>query len=213
MSDDIYEGAIPDPVEYSGEMLSVTSLLEDMMLFLPGCTDMMARKELAYAYRDFCSRTASLDKRETTEDLDKDHTVFVLSSNLGTVGLVKEARVDGRPIPISTVHNNCGCVGVDFRGRINDDGKKHEYSVIFSVTPKIGCEIAPAWFLNRYGNAIISCALYRLQSMMKKPWSDPQQAQQHALEYNKELDNATIDRLTFIHKGDINARSPLPWIV
>ena len=49
--------------------------------------------------------------------------------------------------------------------------------------PRIGSEKAPRWFLNKYGDAVVSLALFRLFGMSGKPWSDPLQANAELVRY------------------------------
>ena len=213
MSIDIYDGAIPDPIYSSSDMLSITSLMEDIMYLLPGVSDVMVRKVLADVYRDFCKRTAVLVKSQVSRDITPDNPIMILCDGLGDIGIVRAAMVDDREIPLEVVVNDCGCVGVNFKRRVYNDDIMHEYRAVYSIVPKVGCEIAPTWFLNRYGSAIVNGALFKLQSMTGKPWSDPAQANMNALRYTDGLNNATVDRLTKTASGDLNCRARLPWII
>lgn len=57
-------------------------------------------------------------------------------------------------------------------------------------TPNIGEERAPKAFLRRHGEAIIDGALARMLSMQGRPWTDAEQARQHAVAYQNAVSEA-----------------------
>ena len=59
--------------------------------------------------------------------------------------------------------------------------------------PKMNSEIAPAWFIQKYGDAIVSGALAKLFAMSNRPWSDPVQAQIELVAWQNALSSARID--------------------
>lgn len=69
----------------------------------------------------------------------------------------------------------------------------HTVRVRLVEMPKIGSECAPSWFLDKYGEAVVSGALIRLLGMANKPWSDPQQAQAELVRYENFTTSARID--------------------
>lgn len=59
--------------------------------------------------------------------------------------------------------------------------------------PKMGSEVAPKWFLDKYGEAVVAGALTRLFGMNGKPWADAVQAQSELIRYENFTTQARIN--------------------
>lgn len=198
-------------------IVGLGSLCEEIILYVPGCADLMIRKELQKTFRAFCEITGTLmysDKGIVTHVAPS----LAISRDDGEFQLFLGAKFDAVDCYRSQVElqKECGGVSVLFTinpDEIDADGNpvEHDAEVIYSVVPRIGTEVAPLWFLNKHGSALVAGTLFRLQSMPKKPWSDPVTAQLNAVVYQNALNNAVIDRLTGGNKIDLNCRAPLPW--
>lgn len=75
--------------------------------------------------------------------------------------------------------------------------------------PHIGEERAPKAFLRRYGDAIISGALARMFPMAGKPWTDAEQARQHAMMYANAVNEA---RMRSMHGNGAANASAMPTL-
>jgi hypothetical protein len=67
-----------------------------------------------------------------------------------------------------------------------------ECEIVQVEVPKMGAERASREFISRYGEYIVSGTLMRLMRMTGKAWSDPQQAQDEAINYENGLNKARL---------------------
>lgn len=198
-------------------IVGLGSLCEEIILYVPGCADLMIRKELQKTFRAFCEITGTLmysDKGIVTHAAPS----LAISRDDGEFQLYLGATFDAVDCPRSRAQIQKECGGVSVLFTINPDENdatgapvEHDVEVLYSIVPRIGTEAAPLWFLNKHGAALVAGTLFRLQSMSKKLWSDPAQAQLNAGTYQNALNNAVIDRMTGGNKIDLNCRAPLPW--
>lgn len=220
--DDSLFNAISTPAE-ALNIVGLNTLAEECVYMLPGCGDLMLRKTLQQVFRDFCTRTGTLITKDTgvvTHEADtlalcKDNGEFqvLYGAKLAASG---EEPADCHPNEIE-LHEECGGLSVEFsvpQDEDDEDGNPVEYDAeaTYSYIPRIGTEVAPLWFLNKYGDAIVAGTLFRLLSMPNKPWSDQTTGQLKAVEYQNALNNAVINRLTGGNYADLNCRSSVPFI-
>lgn len=209
---------LANPITAQAEALNVeglNSLMEECIYQLPGCSDLMLRKELQKTLRDFCQRVGNLTQ---TDQGTVTHTEpeLTLCREEFEVYLFIEATLDTRAASVK-IKRECGCVTVKFSLSDDDndlDGNPNEHTaaVKYSWIPRIGSEAVPLCYATKWAPAIISGTLFRLMAMTKKPWSDVEMAKVHAFEYQKHLNNATINKLTNGVSGDMHCRAPLPFI-
>ena len=183
----------PEPVE------SIASLAEDMVYRLPGCGDLMVRKTLQNAYREFCQKTDCLVFTDRIT-LKPSVTDYEVSQNpCGIVECVRKAKIEGDPRFLVLNREYFTLDDLPPKIRVSEsllpssEESEDDYPVLDAecvIVPPMGGECAPLWFLQRYGHAVVSGAMYRLFSMTGKPWSDAAQAQQEAIRYENALTEA-----------------------
>jgi len=196
------------------QTLRLGSLAEDMVYKLPGCADLMIRKELQVVASDFCRRTGIFIVEIRSEFDDADVAVLrvpfsafirtVLSVKTGSIVLRPGAyRVSGNPATLTLLESMVQ--------PLDDDP-----SVFVEATlePMTGCEDYPDDFIQRWGYGIISGTLARLFAMSKKPWSDPAQSALESAIYQNALTAACLEvRRRGIGSGDLHCRSSRPWFL
>lgn len=214
--------AISTPAE-ALNIVGLNTLAEECVYMLPGCGDLMLRKMLQQVFRDFCQRTGTLITRDTGIVTHEADTLALCKDN-GEFQVFYGARIAASGEELKNCRINdcmlieeCGDMSVEFslpQDEDDEDGDPVEYDVdvTYSYVPRIGTEVAPLWYLNKYGDAIVAGTLFRLLSMPNKPWSDPTTGQLKAIEYQNALNNAVINRLTGGNYADLNCRSSVPFI-
>jgi hypothetical protein len=206
------------PLAVQSQPISLTnlgSLASEMVYRLPGCADLMIRKELQHAAIDFCRRSgafiveieALFDENDVAA-LDVTYSAFVknvLSARIGNVMLRPESyRVTPGDPPFLTLMENMFLPA----------DEQESVVVEASLVPKSGCEDFPDDFLNRYGTGIVHGAMFRLHSMRGRPWADPTHATLEATEYQNALNDAALNvRRRGIGPGDLNSRNQTPWVI
>lgn len=180
------------------ELDSIASLAEDMVLWLPGCDEVSIRKVLQSTYRDFCRRSLCLRgmRRQTVSHGDRE--VFVGPVFGGTVYSVAAAWYGGRRLEerrdFEVVPAGRARMVILDEMLLPDENTPEErlpkLCVVAIEIPSLHSEIAPKWFLDSYGDAIVSGALGSLMSMGGRPWSDAAQAQMKIGEYERECNEA-----------------------
>lgn len=192
-----------DPVETE----NIGSLANLIMPELPGCDDLMVRQQLGYTLREFCRETDAcvIDQPcPAKPTLHGDYMFPILGVPhgmvLGTVldfsirGASAAFRVFDTPVA-HVVADGCVCVGDVARLR-------------YSVYPKAGGEDCPAWFKERYAEAIVAGAMHKFLSMAKKPWSDPQRATEYGMQYANAINDASYRRLGAATDGGSESAIP-----
>ena len=177
------------------EMVTLSSLAENMVYRLPGCSDTMIRKTLQESYRDFCQNTNVFLSKVDVRTNDLSETIEVSSCGGGFIETVESVRLNGAKLNHRDFRAKyCGsCVKISLLGNFGiKTNSESEVSVKFIEIPDITSEKIPRWMLQKYGDAIVSGALFRLFSMSNKPWSDPQQA---LYERERLLNFATLARI------------------
>lgn len=167
---------------------NLAALAENIVYRVPGCTDLMVRKAIAETYRDFCKRTCVIRTRRRIE-IRHGENDYCLHPKFPEciVDCVVGAYVGGRRVDLEGYAAwNGDAVHLDGR-MLPPEGETAMMDVECVEVPRIGSEHAPRLFIERYGDAIVSGALYRLMSMSGRAWSDPQQAMLEARLYENEL--------------------------
>lgn len=191
---------------------TLASLAEDIVFRLPGCTDLMIRKTIGSVYRDFCRRTCALVTKRKI-GLKSGVACYGVAPFLrgGVVDCVRSVSTeDGREI--NTFVASDGTIVVE-KSYLPVDGETKNIIVETVEIPGIGCEEAPRWFLDKYGDAIISGTLAKLMAMTGRAWSDAQMAAIENSNFNSALTEARVrslgggqssaGKLNFIKKGNL----------
>ena len=175
-----------DAIEFEPlEMDNIGSLGSLVLPQLPRCDDLLVRQQLGASLREFC-RESDACTMETVaavspcRDGRGSQFPFPATPHGMVVGHILEVRsdADGEPVYFEVRRNPYPHVRVsDYLGV---DGRVR---VLFSVCPKAGGEECPAWFKERYAEAIVAGAMNKLLGMANRPWSDPQRAAQYGATY------------------------------
>ena len=180
---------------------SVSSLAENIVYRLPGCSDTMIRKSLVETYKDFCRRSGAMRTwRKVDYDCRESGTITVFPVVGGMIDCVtrvvywrgrfvhdvKSWSVFGDPPTVSLA--NCHDEFL-FSG---EHGSKFWLWIETTEVPALGDDRVPKTFLHRYGDAIVNGTLARLLSMTNKMWSDPEQARQNGIAYENAVADARM---------------------
>lgn len=159
------------------EMANIGSLGSLMLPELPHCDDLLIRQQLGAALREFCRESnACVVEMPLCAERAPDGSETQIPLPSPPSGMV-----------LGTVLSICNADGdyIDFSVRLTPYpriltgvyiGEGEEVLVRFSVYPKAGGENCPAWFKERYAEAIMAGAMHRLLGMANRPWSDPGRA-------------------------------------
>ena len=219
------------------EPRSVAELAEDVEFRLPGCSEVLVRKSLRTAYRDFCRLTqcyrtvrraapcpgtaAEAWTYPVIPQIPGCQVDAVSSVTVNGVRL-KDSEWEARVFPLFTVSirrmperfAKCRCAlhagphhGRDPwrwpHGPLHPDPcgwDKVDIEVV--EVPRFDSESAPAWFLDRFADAVISGALAKLFAMQGRPWTDPAQCQQETVRWENFCTVAKLNSLTKGQLGD-----------
>lgn len=187
------------------ELESVASLAEAVVFRVPGCSDVMVRKALQNAYRDFCSRSCALRGRHCVvlENGRREYPIRTMShgSVVAVAGIgVRFSEEFGRRLHRGECSFDAGTsvlsVGRHLLPPKGGDYPQITLDVETVEAPRLGDEHAPAWFVQAHGDAIASGALADLYAMANRPWSDPQQAVQERAKYENAIGSARYSYCT-----------------
>lgn len=188
-------GADAEPNDYDG----LKTLMGNLVYRLTGCGELMIRKTLQAVYREFCEQTGALrvsvgqalvsgqnEYRITVPYSGLVDAVVTVSIGERTLAKSEFTLRDGQPL---TIGLQDGVAESELR---SDPTAKLSELVV--VIPSMGSEECPYWFYQMYGAALVSGVLYRLMSMLNKPWSDAQQAVIERTDYVNAISKAVIAR-------------------
>lgn len=207
-----------EPVDM--ELGTVGDLAEQMVYRLNGCSDLMISKTLQVAFSDFSKATCcfvSFQDAETEEG-ELDYPISPTIPGM-QIDAISEVKLDGRVLENPRHFTTCFVGGTpvihlkpralsgfypaemlerrpELRGRPYQAQKLRVRCI---EIPRMGSENAPRWFLNKYGEAVVALAMFRLLGMSGKPWSDPVQAQAELVRYENAATNARLNSLS--HDG------------
>lgn len=183
------------------------SLADDMVYRLPGCDDVMVRKTLQAACREFCEKTAALRFRIPVPFEPGRRAYPVVAPFDCHVKAVRDMRFFHEWTETTALGNEVerrvllpadrkwrvdpGPVVV-FAGAIAEEDLASRTGFVAEVdcVPGLNCEDLPEPFLDRHGAAIVSGALARLFAMQNRPWSDPAQAAGEKLAFERAANEA-----------------------
>lgn len=211
------------------EPRSIGELAEDIELRVPGCSEVLVRKALRTAYRDFC-RVTQCYRTVRRAELRRDamsgawtcpvapmisgcQVDAVVAVKVNGVAL-KDSEWTSSVFPMFTVSvrrtperfERCRCPMHERRRPPHgpeewpDGPARVEIEAV--EVPRFDREDAPAWFLDRFADAVISGALVKLFGMQGRPWTDPAQGQQEAVRYENFCTVAKMNALTKGQLGD-----------
>ena len=172
------------------EYETLSSLAENLVFRLPGCTDVMIRKTIASVYRDFCKRTCCFTTRQkiTLENGVREYPLYAIISDC-IVDCVVGVKVHDVPLDKEMYFFRSEAMFVSDR-ELPDEGCAAEMEVECVEIPKVGCEHAPSAFIQRYGDAIESGVMAKLCMMSGRAWSDANVAAQEIRAYENALTSA-----------------------
>ena len=183
---------------------TIRNLMENLIYRLPGCTELMIRKELQHTLIEFCEITGVLEI-DIPICYQEGVSVYPLNAPSDfTITQINSFRTNWEKDSFDyldfTTRQELGNYFISFnRLPNNDDILKNphlKYIVRCVCVPTINCEDVPESFLQRFGTAIVSGTMARLMSMQGKAWSDVSQAAIKNIEYQNALNDACITKAT-----------------
>lgn len=184
------------------EFVGLAELASEIVLDIPKCTDLMVRKALQSIYREFCRETHTLALRKTVSLNHGARYYPVQPFAGGAVVAVNDVAVNGIR-NAAVVHLNPAYIEIsEYFANAAPHCHPH-YTLAYTIVevPRIGCERAPMWFIEKYGDALVSGTLAKLFSASRRPWSDAQLAAQHLLRYENGKSEARMHE-EFPHNGN-----------
>lgn len=214
MSTELTAEATPVDIQHLG------TLAEDMVAYLPGCSDLMIRKETQKVYRDFCEKTSAL-RVIVQKTLELDVTSYTLTIPyacsidsvykvyMGTTAPSANRLKEGEDYTLEDGEVQNIHILEGFVASIKPTDDPIYIYVYCILRPDMGGEECPLWFLNRYADAITNGTLARLHGMSSKPWSDPKMAQLEAIEYTNWKSKAAVDAITGSAGGSLSGNKSI----
>lgn len=198
----------------AANLRNLGSLADDMVYRLPGCDDVMVRKTLQAACREFCEKTSALrfcipvpfevGRHEYPVMVPCDcHARAVRDVRFFFVPPAEEGHEEMRPAIIladrkwtTMMTVGIGLVVV-FPGVITDEFLATRTGFIAEVDciPGPNSEDLPAPFLDKFGMAIVAGALARLYAMRNRPWSDESQAASERVSFERAVNEAAFSAI------------------
>lgn len=196
------------------EFENIANLAEDVILRVPGCTDVMVRKTLQATYREFARHTCVFHTVRRNGIVGHECAFGPTLPDM-YVDSVTEVRIGQKKLAQKYEYDVVDNSRVVLRGfpcfdmGVGDEALKfivqaadvppefrHTCAPHLEIScievPRSGSETAPAWFIEKYGEAIVSGTLYKLMSMTGKPWSDPAQAAVEKMTYDNFMNEARV---------------------
>ena len=172
------------------ETENIGSLANAMVSELPGCGDLMVRQALGNSLREFCRETDACMTSVRVPGFDYGPRGVLLAAPPGMIVLsVLDAKADGRRVGFE----------VSWSGSATfahvDAPHGSDVEIRFSLAPKVGGEACPAWFKDRFAEAIVAGAMWHLMTMTGKAWSDAARASVYGARYAAAVAEAAYRRL------------------
>ena len=207
----LFEEAEPTEIEHLG------SLAERMVYRLPGCADLMIRMELQNAWYDFANKTSLLRFDMKAPLVLHQHRYEFKVPCDAVIKEMRNVRLGCmRPhrhhrhhyhhfhtwIMGDHIREGLGGHGerpfIELLFPVDEDLLKHEDTVFCQLEcrPKMGSEAIPRWIYDKYADAIVNGAMYRLCSMTGKPWSDAAVATDALRIYENAMNEASINAIS-----------------
>lgn len=183
---------------------TLTNLMENMIYRLPGCTELMIRKELQHTLIEFCEITGALVLRIPINYKEGTNSYLVTTPSVNYV----IRQVNSYSTTWGNTKNSTDFaiykeldkyyVSFNVKPNANDllENTHPQYVVECVCVPTINAENVPEEFLKRFSSALIAGTMARLMSMSGKAWSDIAHANIRNIEYQNALNDACIDKVT-----------------
>lgn len=180
------------------ELVRISELAENLVLYLPGCADVMIRKAIQEVYREFCRETKCLTAEHLIPLQDGECRYPVVPMFSGVVIEVREVRIgrielrsdidyrvfDGHPL---CVHIAPRYVESEPEPPAQEEhierGDRRKLYVKAVEVPSMMSEKSPRWFIEKHGEAIVAGVLSRLCAMQGRPWYDAALASDNRIRY------------------------------
>lgn len=193
-------------------LISIDDFLDDVMPYLPGCTEFLAMDRLRFAAIEFCRRT--FVSQETIEELDLDADEPELnipapnnSVRVYRIMWIKSPHRTLTPAPKQMLTNRsrdwANGATADWPTsyvRLSNDtvylipvplkAKDGVITAHIACIPTRDASKFDALLIDEHREAIAAGALSRLLIMRKEPWYDGASAQQYAIDFASEISTA-----------------------
>ena len=190
---------------------TVAELASDVVYRVPNCPDVTIRRALADAYGEFCRRSSCL-RHFNVRPLEKgvlDYAVVPWCK--GRVESVQRVVKD-----MFVLQENADYVVLDgdvvivrlMRNPIENDYEHRKIRIDFVEMPTHGSELAPKWFLDQYGHAIVSGALAELYATQNMPWYRPEVAITERRAFQDAIGTAKMRGLSGANAGSGRMTAP-----
>ena len=194
---------------------TVAKFAENVVFRVPGCSDLMVRKAVRWAYNDFCRRSCCLRtvRRLSIEEEQTDYPVMpVYGQSVDSIVRVSIGRRVLRPQKDYLVVDGLAKV-VRLHERFvpwsGEAGGVVWMEVEAVEMPSLESEEMPSWFADKYGAAVVSGALAQLLGTSGRAWSDPQSAAVERRAYENAVAEAKLAGMTGGNFGGMQADNPL----
>ena len=214
---------------------SIKNLVERLMLWTPGLSDVEARYAIMDCAREFCSRTNcwTVDVRWPFDFMAAGDFSFTAGNpelpQGATVLRVREARCGASvwrglppfvfpaglpgPNPRFLFHGVPPEIST-LRMRAAALGEEIPFfTVRLALAPAIGSEDIPGEIVARWGDAIVTGARASLASMTGRAWSDPNAAALHGARYNSFVGEARGAFEIGSVPSHLQTRSKIPFVI
>lgn len=158
---------------------TVAELASNVLYRAHGCPDVTIRRALANAYGEFCRRSSCLRHFNVYGFGGKVPVYPVMPWCGGRVDSVQRVLTDFSVLRENEDYKvqDGNVVTVRLVGAwVNASDGSRKIRVEFVEMPLQGSESAPRWFLDTYGDAIVSGALAEIHAMQNMPWYRPEMA-------------------------------------
>jgi len=214
---------------------SVKNLVERLMLWMPGLSDVEARYAIMDCAREFCSKTNCWTTGahwpfDFSFVGDFSFTAGHPNIPRGATALrVREARCGNTvwrglppfvfpaglpgPNPRFLFHGIPPEIA-SLRMRAAALGEEIPlFTVRLALAPEIGSEALPAELVARWGDAFVTGARATLSSMTGRAWSDPNAAALHGARYNSFVGEARTAFEVGSVPSHLQTRSKIPFVI
>lgn len=218
-----------NPLKVEGHATDIRNLgdlAEEMVYRLPGCADLMIRKELQRTWSDFATRTRilripfkielksgcknyiiPLDMDASIDRLINMHLAFEDETGITSSD---DKEFFYRDWNFLRTLDYEPAIALNFKVDSNFLKRHNRIFGTAECLPKIGSEDIPAWIYDRFGRAIAEGAMKSLLSMQGKPWADPAQAQQSLIVYENALNDAIMPDMEN-SRGEVDVTNREGW--
>jgi len=172
--------------------MELTSFVNSIRPFLPGCPDFVMKEELVKSIRQFCEDTFIwIDPAATTISGDNSTTEFTLSLDTENADLITILEITDSDDNSYTKFT----FDVNTMALVFDTAPPSDtLTVKAAVKPTSSVTTVSDFFAN-WSEAIQDLTRYRLMTVPGKKWSNPQQAEHHYRMYRRARSKIILKRL------------------